>query len=255
MSDIYRILAPHYDEWNGELDYAAWADGMEKRFSADFPGRVEAVLDLGCGSGRMTLELARRGYDMIGVDLCPEMLAEGQRTAEAAGLSERILWLMQDMRAFELYGTVEAVVCCLDGLNHLTSTADLRATLRLVRNYLVPGGLFLFDLNSRYKFERIYADNSYTFESENCYCVWQNDYHPSTHTVDFYVTLFEEEPDGRYRRYDERTRERMYTPRAIKRILAEEGFALLSVGGAPYTDTAADEDERLYYVARSEKRA
>lgn len=250
---IYGLLAPYYDIWNAELDYAAWADGIESCFRRAAPLEVTSVLDLGCGSGRMTVELAHRGYDMIGVDSSPEMLMLARDAAERAHLAERCLWLQQDLTSFELYGTVEAVVSCLDTLNHLTDYRDLRACLSLVHNYLVPGGLFLFDVNSREKFEEIYADNVYTFESEDAFCIWQNTYHPRTHLADFAVTLFEREADGRYRRADELTRERMYPRACLLRELRAAGFTPLSVGDAPYTDTVGKGAERLYIVARAEK--
>ena len=112
MPDIYSILAPYYDEWNAEIDYAAWADGIEGFFAKHAERKVADVLDLACGTGRMTIELAKRGYDMIGVDRSPEMLDFARTAAEEAGegISSRILWLLQEMTAFELYGTVDAVV-------------------------------------------------------------------------------------------------------------------------------------------------
>ena len=250
---IYGLLAPYYDAWNAEVEYASWADGIEQAFGNHFEGRVDSVLDLGCGSGRMTVELARRGYDMVGVDSSPEMLTVARESAEAAGVAARCLWLLQDMREFELYGTVEAVVCCLDTLNHLTSYPDLRRTLALVHNYLVPGGLFLFDVNSREKFEAVYADNAYTFASEDAFCVWQNEYNPKTHIADFYVTLFTEEADGRYARSEELTRERMYPTAMLLRELRRAGFTPLSVGDRPYSQTADPLSDRLYIVARAEK--
>ena len=253
MSDIYSLLAPYYDVFNGDLDYGAWADACEEAFRRYRPEGVPSVLDLGCGSGRMTVELARRGYDMVGVDASPEMLSFARDAAEGAGLLPRCLFLLQDLCSFELYGTVEAVVCCLDTLNHLTSYRDLRACLSLVHNYLVPGGLFLFDLNSRKKFETVYADNVYTYETEDAFCVWQNDYRRSSSTADFYVTVFEKNADGTYNRADALTRERMYPTASILRELRAAGFTPLSVGGAPYTDTATPDDDRLYFVARADK--
>ena len=252
-SGIYGLLAPYYDAWNAELDYGSWADGMEAAFRRYFPGRVEGVLDLGCGSGRMTVELAARGYDMVGVDASPEMLSTARDAAEARGVSDRCLWLLQDMTAFELYGTVEAVGSCLDTVNHLTDYRDLRAMLALVHNYLVPGGLFLFDLNSREKFETSYADNVYTFESRDAFCIWQNAYHRKTHIADFYVTLFERSAGGLYRRTDEVTRERMYPTASVLRELSAAGFTPLAVGSAPYTDTTEQGADRLFFVARAEK--
>ena len=252
-TEIYGLLAPYYDAWNAELDYAGWADRVEDAFRRHYPGGVEAVLDLGCGSGRMTVELARRGYDMIGVDGSPEMLSAARDASEAAGVADRCLWLRQDLTAFELYGTVEAVVCCLDTLNHLTTYPDLRACLSLVHNYLVPGGLFLFDLNSREKFETAYADNVYTFESEDAFCIWQNTYRPRTHIADFYVTIFEQGSDGRYLRTDELTRERMYPTSSVLRELRAAGFTPLAVGGSPYENGGDAGADRLYFLARAEK--
>ncbi len=255
MSDIYGLLAPYYDQWNRELDYAAWADAAEEAFHRYGAGAVTSVLDLGCGSGRMTVELARRGYDMVGVDGSAEMLTAAHSAAEAAGLADRCLWLMQDLRSFELYGTVEAVVSCLDTVNHLTTYHDLRKMLALVHNYLTPGGLFLFDLNSRRKFEAIYADNTYTYESEDAFCIWQNEYNPRTSLADFYVTVFSRTEDGTYRRGDAYTRERMYPTERMLKELRCAGFTPLAVGSAPYTDTTAVECDRLYFVARAEKPA
>lgn len=253
MSGIYGMLAPYYDLFNGELDYAAWADAIEEAlFRAGLP-RGCAVLDLGCGSGRMTVELARRGYDMIGVDSSPEMLTVAREAAERAGVSERCLFLLQDITAFELYGTVEAVVCCLDTLNHLTSYPALRAALSLVHNYLVPGGIFLFDINSRRRFEEVYADNVYTFEGDGALCIWQNEYNRKTHIADFYVTLFTEEADGRYTRSDELTRERMYPTGRLLSELAGAGFDDITVGDTPYGESVSDEAERLYISARAQK--
>ncbi len=253
MSDIYTLLAPYYDVFNGELDYGAWADACEATFRRYCPSGVPSVLDLGCGSGRMTVELARRGYDMVGVDGSPEMLTAARDAAETAGVLPRCLFLLQDLCSFELYGTVEAVVCCLDTLNHLTSYRDLRACLSLVHNYLVPGGLFLFDLNSRKKFETVYADNVYTYETEEAFCIWQNEYRASSSLADFYVTVFEANGDGSYRRSDAVTRERMYPTASILRELRAAGFTPLSVGGEPYNDRILGGEDRLYFVARAEK--
>ena len=159
---IYDLLAPFYDAINAEIDYIKWADFIEKILDKECKSRPELVLDLGCGTGRMTLELARRGYDMTGIDYSPEMLDIARYSAEEEG--HDILWLCQDMREFELYGTVDAAVCCLDCINHLESKGDLESCLKLIHNYLIPDGIFIFDINGRFKFERIYSDNTYTME-------------------------------------------------------------------------------------------
>jgi SAM-dependent methyltransferase len=214
---------------------------------------VESVLDLACGTGSMTLALAERGFDMIGLDRSCEMLSVARDRAADAGVADRILWLAQDMTDFELYGTVEAVVSCLDSINHLTTRDALVSCLRLVHNYLVPGGLFLFDLNSQMKFETLYGDASYVFEAPGTFCTWQNCYNPKSKLCHFDITLFEEGEDGRYVRYDERQTERMYTVRSMKRALAECGFELVGAYGSESCAEITDESERWYFVARAIK--
>ena len=251
---MYDLIAPLYDRINGELDYSAWADFIEeniRRHNSDMT--TELVLDLGCGTGRMTLELARRGYDMTGVDLSPEMLDIARENAEREQLSDRMLWLLQDITEFELYGTVELAVSCLDTLNHLTSVAELKKCLSLVHNYLVPDGLFLFDVNGRRKFEQIYADNAYVMEEDGSLCVWQNAYDQKTRLCDFYITVFKEEKDGRYARYDEIETERMYTLRSLKSALAECGFEFVGAYSDFDFTEATDSDERIYITARCKK--
>ena len=252
---IYDLLAPIYDSINSDIDYAKWADFIEKIISRDYKcGRPELVLDLGCGTGSMTLERARRGYDMTGVDYSCEMLDIARNRAIDEGLGDKMLWLCQDMTEFELYGTVDVTVSCLDSLNHLTTPAKLERCLRLVHNYLIPDGLFIFDINGKYKFENIYADNTYVVEGDGSFCVWQNYYDERTKLCDFYITLFKEHKNGAYRRYDEVQTERMYTLRAIKSLLKKCGFEFIGA----YSDfdfaEGTDEDERLYIAARCIKK-
>lgn len=253
MDNLYAALAPFYDALNRDVNYHAWASFAEDCFQKYFPGKVDAVLDLACGTGSMTLELARRGYDMIGVDVSPDMLAVARERAEEAGLSDRILYLCQDMCEFELYGTVEAVVCCLDAVNHVTDRAALSRCFHWVHNYLVPGGLFLFDVNTPYKFEHIYGDRAYVLEEDGVLCAWQNAYHPGTHTCDFYVSLFAEEENGLYARHDVHQRERMYTLLSLRRLLSENGLELVSVCGNFDFEEPRDDCERYYIVARAVK--
>ena len=249
---IYEALAPFYDRLNGEVDYEAIADDAVAQFDRYFPGKVREVLDLGCGTGSLTLALARRGYDMTGMDISPEMLAVAQNRMYEQELSG-ILWTRQDMRHFELYGTVDAVVCSLDGVNHLTETADLRDCLHWVYHYLVPDGLFLFDVNSVWKFEHIYGNEAYILEDEGVLCAWQNRYCARSHLCRFDISLFEERADGLYRRRSVSQSERCYPLPTLKRLLGQAGFELLSVRGAMDRDTVREQDERWYITARALK--
>lgn len=248
---IYDLLAPFYDQINKEIDYLGWADFIEKIFERECTSRPELVLDLACGTGKMTLELAKRGYDMTGIDYSPEMLDVARDEAEKSG--EDILWLCQDMRSFELYGTVDAAVCCLDSLNHLTAKKDLESCLALVHNYLVPDGVFIFDINGKRKFEEVYADRCYVMEEDGAVCVWQNFYNEKTKLCDFYITLFEEGKNGTYTRYDERQRERMYTIRSIKSSLEKTGMEFIGAYSDFAFGNADDNAERIYIIARCKK--
>ena len=170
MND-YNVIAGVYDRINSGVDYGRWGDYVEEMLGKYLAARPELVLDLACGTGSMTLELAGRGYDMIGVDLSEEMLAEATDRMylmiDDGVLPEegrRPLFLCQDIRNFELYGTVGAAVCCLDSLNYLIGDGELERVFATVHNYLDPNGLFIFDMNTPYKFEKIYGDNSYVYE-------------------------------------------------------------------------------------------
>lgn len=252
MADGYSALAPVYDRLNDTVDYSAWADFLEK--SMERFGEIKrgaSVLDMGCGTGAMTVELARRGYDMTALDLSEDMLAEADSAAREAGL-EGILFLRGDMRSFELYGTVDCIVCCLDGINHLTSREDLSACFALVANYLNPGGLFLFDLNTPYKFKTMYADRDYILEDDGVMCCWRNRLNAKKDAVTFYLTVYEENEDGTWERTDGEERERAYGLRAIKNALSECGLTVADVSAGYDFEKPTDECMRWYIAARKD---
>ncbi len=259
----YRAVASVYDKLNAEIDYRAWADFFEVCFTRYLAQRPELVLDLACGTGSMTLELAARGYDMIGVDGSADMLSKAYDRALGR---ERLLFLLQDMRTFELYGTVGAVTCCLDSINYLLSSADLDACFACVHNYLDPNGIFLFDVNTPYKFQTVYADNAYVLEDElvwdegeefeeraAIFCGWQNHYDPETKLCDFDLSIFEEKVDGSYRRADEHQRERCYSREELLDALKKNGFEVLGIWADYQFAEPTDTTERWYIAARAIK--
>ena len=254
--EAYHAISAFYDRVNADIDYEAWADYIEENFRRHLPARPTLLLDLACGTGSMTLALARRGYDMIGVDGSADMLSIARDRAMDAGQTD-ILYLLQDMREFELYGTVGAVSCCLDSINYLTEDGDLEACFATVHNYLDPDGLFLFDVNTPYKFEHIYGDNSYIFEEEAddrlIFCGWQNYYDPVTRLCDFDLTVFTEDRRGKYRREDESHTERCYSLREITDALTQSGFTLLAVHGGTDFSEPDEQSERWHLVARAIK--
>ncbi|MBQ9131378.1 MAG: class I SAM-dependent methyltransferase [Clostridia bacterium] len=259
----YHAIARVYDRLNAEIDYVAWADFVEACFRRFLRSSPELVLDLACGTGRMTFQLADRGYDMIGVDGSADMLSEAYLRKGERG---NVLLLQQDMRELELYGTVGAAVCCLDSLNYLLCQQDLTRCFSHVHNYLDPDGLFLFDMNTPYKFRNVYGDNAYVLEDElvwdegeeteervPVYCGWQNSFCEETGICDFDLSVFEELPDGTYRRSDEVQQERCYTLEQIKATLEQTGFELLGVWEDYDFSMPTDTTQRWYFAARAKK--
>ena len=248
----YSAIAEVYDRLNKDIDYSKWADFFEKCFDKFCGDRPELFLDLACGTGRMTRTMSARGYDMIGVDGSEAMLSEAYMQG-----GEGILYLLQDMREFELYGTVGAVVCCLDSINYLLEESDVKKVFSLVHNYLDPDGLFIFDVNSPYKFENVYGNEAYILEDEDeegaIFCGWQNDYNRESRICDFYLTIFSETEKGSYIREEEHQRERCYDREAIEEMLSESGFEMLGVYSDFDFNSPAENSERWYIVAKAKK--
>ena len=217
--DQFGILARYYDILNYNADYIKVADYIEDVFAL-YQKKPRLVLDLACGTGNLTLELDKRGYDMTGIDLSADMLAVAFNKTEGRD----ILWLNQDMRDFELYGTVDAVVCCFDSLNYILDGDKIKKCFALVYNYLNPGGLFVFDVNSKYKFESVYANNNFVLENGGVFCSWRNYYDKKNNTCDFDITLFAPRPDGNYKRYDETQREKYHCAGFLEEALTGCGF-------------------------------
>ena len=258
MYSGYNSISEIYDKINAEVDYKSWADYFEKCFEKYLSSKPELILDLACGTGSMTLELASRGYDMIGVDGSDAMLTRAYDNAYDREISG-VLFIRQDMRAFELYGTVGAISCCLDSINYLTEYDDVLKCFKCVHNYLDPDGLFLFDMNTPYKFENIYADNSYIHEVTdeeygiNYYCGWQNEYDHDTHLCNFYLSVFTEEENGKFSREDEIQTERCYSLDEVKALLTDAGFEIIGVFNDTNFSPVDEKTQRWHFVTRAKK--
>ena len=245
----YRALARVYDRLNADLDYGAWADFIEACFQKYGATRPELVLDLACGTGTMTRALAARGYDMIGVDGSADMLTEAY--SRAVDLP-RLLFLQQDMREFELYGTVAAVVSICDSMNYLTEYEDFVETLRLANNYLDPEGVFIFDLNTVHKYRDVIGDSTIAESREECSFIWNNSYDEESQINEYELTLFIQEEDDLYRRYDENHYQRAYTLDEVRAAVAEAGMELVAVYDAFTREPAREDSERVYVIAREQ---
>ncbi len=244
---MYEDFAPLYDALI-DVDYDAWTDGYERIFK-EFGKKPEMVLDLACGSGEITTRLACRGYDMIGVDISPDMLYLAREKAMEEGLD--ILYLEQDMTSFELYGTVDATVSSLDSINYLLSEEDVSKTFHWVNNYMMDGGLIIFDINSPYKLRTILGNETYVNEEEGIFYTWENEYDEESETCSFYLNIFRENEDGTYDRLTEEQSEKVYEESTIRRLLTENSFEVVAVFGEDMKTPPTPTSERLFFVARA----
>ena len=245
--NAYTSFAAVYDKFMDNIPYEEWSryiiDLLQKHGIQD-----GLVLELGCGTGSMTELLAKAGYDMIGIDNAEDMLELASEKRQASDLD--ILYLLQDMRDFELYGTVRAVVSVCDSMNYITEEEDLLQVFRLVNNYLDPGGMFLFDLNTLYKYEEVLGECTIAENREECSFIWENYYDPEDQINEYDLTLFIEEEEGLYRKYEEVHYQRAYDLTRIEELIREAGMEPVAVYDA-FTEEAPGEDsERVYVLAR-----
>lgn len=248
--DSYTSFAALYDLFMEDIPYDEWADWILSVLHAHGI-RDGIAADLGCGTGQITRRLARAGYDMIGIDASPQMLeaASEKELPENGGPSDPpILYLNQDIRSFELYGTVRAVVCVCDTLNYMLTPADLLSVFRLVNNYLDPGGLFLFDMHTE-AFYRSIGD-SVIAEDRGCASfIWENEYDPVICENTYRMIFYAEEEDGLYRRMEEEHVTKAYPAELITALLAEAGLKLLAVRDADNGSAPSETSERLQFAA------
>lgn len=245
----YEGFARVYDEFMDETPYKEWTDTVVdilKQHNID----DGLVLDLGCGTGTMTEMLATRGYDMIGVDLSGEMLEVAMEKRDTSG--HDILYLCQDMREFELYGTIRAIVSVCDSINYLTDIEDVVKTFKLANNYLDPCGLFIFDFNTVYKYQEI-GDSVIAENRDNCSFIWENYYDEENHINEYEISFFiAEGEDGLFRRIEEQHIQRGYELEEIKECLLKAGLVFEGAIDSDTGDEVTDTTERVLVVAREQ---
>lgn len=259
MQPAYRHIATLYDELQRDIDPAAWAGqiiALENRYSrhkgpGDGRDGRPILLDLGCGTGSICLEMARRGYDPIGIDMSGEMLETARRkAAEAADDGECCLFLQQDISRFELFGTVDLIVCLLDTVNHLIRPSQVRRMFSLCANYLNPGSLLIFDVATYEHLARTLGSQIF-FQDQPAYTLfWQNRFNKKSGISRSDMTVFRRRDDGAYNREDETIVEKHYSDESIRSWLAEAGLELAGRHGGLSFKPAVAADQRHFYVAR-----
>lgn len=249
--DSYTGFAEVYDELMDATPYREWCqrivEYMEKYGALESAAEPNLVLDLGCGTGTLTEMMAERGYDMIGVDLSAEMLSLAMEKREISGLD--ILYLNQDMRELDLYGTVGTVYSVCDSVNYLLEDADVIQAFRRVNLFLSPKGLFLFDFNTVYKYEQI-GDAVIAESREDCSFIWDNYYDPDTHTNEYDLTIYRQEKDDLYRRFDETHVQRGYTLKEMRDFVKEAGLEWIEAIDADTGKEVTEVTERVFAAAR-----
>ncbi len=259
----YDTLAAAYDRLQQAIDPAEWADYIET-LQARFAGRTHGdgqdgrplLLDLGCGTGSFCIEMARRGYDPIGIDSSPAMLdAARTKAAAAAGTTGsaaagRCLFLMQDIARFELYGTVDLIVCLLDTFNHLTLRTDAARLFRLCANYLNPGGLFVFDVATPEHLGNRLGNQVFYVDGPDQTLLWQNRFSQRSGISRSEIVIFTRGEDGRYGRGDALIRERVYSRPEIEAMALAAGLPVQGVLGELALTPARTRESRHFYVCR-----
>lgn len=268
--EAYTSFASVYDIFMDNVPYQEWAEYLHGLLT-EYHVEKGLLLDLGCGTGTITELLAGYGYDMIGVDNSGEMLEAAFEKREKSGYD--ILYLMQDMREFELYGTVRAAVSICDSLNYILEEEELVQVFRLVNNYLDPGGIFIFDFNTDYKYREMLGNQTIAEDREKCSFIWDNYYYEEEQVNEYELTLFIREdalqnfPDGQkekrdlpfsqgrevgewFRRFRETHFQKGYTPKQMKQVAEEAGMEFLAAFDAFTRECPHEKSERVCMVVR-----
>ncbi|MBQ7149139.1 MAG: class I SAM-dependent methyltransferase [Pseudobutyrivibrio sp.] len=242
--EAYTSFASVYDRYMDNVPYDTWTANIKTLFEK-YNMPMEIVCDLGCGTGQITRRLAVEGYDMIGIDVSYDMLMEAQTHEDSQG----ILYLCQDMRDFELYGTVGAVVSLCDSINYLRDRSELLTVCKLVNNYLDPKGLFIFDVKTRHFYEQL-GSNTIAENREEGSFIWENDYDPETGDNAYFLTIYEENEEGTFDRFEEEHLQHAFDVQEIKDVIKESGLELLEILDVATMSEPGEDSDRLYFIAR-----
>lgn len=242
--ESYTSFARVYDLFMDNVPYEAWSEYLAALFK-EHGIEDGLLLDLGCGTGKLTRLMEKKGYDMIGVDNSYEMLDIAKEHSD-----ENILYLLQDMREFELYGTVRAVYSACDSVNYILEEEELRQVFSLVNNYLDPGGFFVFDLNSSYKYRELLAENTFAENRDEGSFIWENYYDEEAGINEYYLTLYIEDGEERFQRFQEAHYQKCYELETIQRLLEEARLEFVAAYDAYTKNPVAEDSEKITIIAK-----
>ena len=260
--EAYQDFAYVYDKFMDATPYEEWSEFLAELIEKygvskperDAEGLLDSernlVVDLGCGTGTLTELLYQKGYDMIGVDNSESMLNIAMEKREKSG--SEILYLLQDMRELELYSTVGTVVSVCDSVNYILEDEELLTVFSLVNNYLYPGGIFIFDFNTDYKYREVIGDTTIAENREDCSFIWENLYDPEEELNEYSLTFFVQEEGDSFRRFTEIHLQRGYTVEQMRRLVEQSGMTIVKILDADTREAVTDTSERVYIVAREQ---
>lgn len=243
----YEAFASVYDIFMEQVEYDQWLNHIHAIWEK-FGLQPKTVIDLGCGTGSIALPLAKEGYDVIGVDLSPEMLTEADHKAMEEGVSVR--FACQDMTELELGEEADCILSLCDSMNYLTEDGQLEDAFKSIAQHMKQESLFLFDLNTEYKFKEVLGQNVFGSAEEHAAYIWENDYDEEEKINEYYVSFFIENEDGLYERIEEFHYERAYSMEEIEEGLQAAGMELVEVYDGYSFDAPRAESERLLFAAR-----
>ncbi len=242
----YHKFAQYYDILTSNIDYQKHADYYDNMISQHMPDKG-ILLDLACGTGSLSEAMAKRGYDVIGVDLSEEMLSIALNKKFDSGLP--IQYLCQDMCKLDMYGTIDVTICALDSLNHLPDINSVKRAIERVSLFSNPNGIFVFDINTLYKHKKILGNNTFIYDTDDVYCVWQNTYNDKDKSVLIELNFFEKDSDT-YRRFDESFSEKAYDIEQLIDICENAGLEVLSIYDYLTNNPPREDSEKLTVVTR-----
>lgn len=243
----YSYFADFYDNLTNNVHYERYGEYI-LQLAEKYNHNMGITLDLACGTGSLTLWLKKKGVDIYGIDASAEMLSVAQEKALDNDISG-MLFLRQKMQNIDLYGTIDTCICTLDSINHITNKDDVQKTFSRVSFFMNPEALFIFDVNTLYKHQKVLGNNTFVYDTSKVYCVWQNSLCKDSRTVDISLDFFQRDGDI-YRRYSENFMERAYTHTEICEMLEKAGFRLLDVFGEMSFDKPSETSQRNFYIAK-----
>lgn len=244
----YSAFARYYDSLTANIDYRKRAEYFHEIIKKFRQTNGNILLDLACGTGSISEEMAKLGYDVIGVDCSDEML--GIALDKKFDSNSDIQYLCQDMRQLDMFGSIDIAICALDSINHLADIRDVKKVFENVAFFSEPNALFIFDVNTLFKHRKILADNTFTYETDNVYCIWENTLVPETDEVKMNLEFFELEENGLYSRSSDSFSEKAYSESDIEKLLAETGFEILGKYGDDTFSSPAPDCQRIVYAVR-----